>query len=275
MTFITKRCRHGTFTFNPNDTFVGRSLNLYGEWCESEITVLSAFAHEGAHVVDVGAYIGSHTVALAKLVGHGGMVYAIEPFPRAFGLLHINVAVNGLSDVVSLLHAAAGRAHKVGKLPRFPDSELETNFACIAVDGCGNDESITVIAINDLNLPACDLIKIDVEGLEPDVLAGATQTINRFRPVLFVENNNPDNGRPVNDAVLNLGYRAFWHIAPYFNPANFFQNPVDVWRGYRPEANLLCLPREMPNPYAGHPSELNDPDETWMMAAERLRRYYA
>lgn len=275
MTFATKRCRHGLFTFNPNDTFVGRSLDLYGEWCESEIRILTGFVSKGAHIVDVGAYIGTHTVALGKLVGSEGVVEAIEPYPEAFRLLRLNVTANGLNDVVSCHRAAAGRRGYTGNLPVFPASDATTNFACIPVNGKGMGDCVTIIAIDDLNLEACDLIKIDVEGLETDVLAGAARTINRYRPPLFVENNDPENGRPVNEAVFGLGYRAFWHIAPYFNPDNFFQNPVDVWQGYRPEANLLCLPREMPNPHVGHPSELTDPGESWLMAAERLRRHYA
>jgi hypothetical protein len=59
-----KRCRHGIFLFNRNDTFVDRSLNLYGEWCEAEIGLLTQVVRRSDFVLDVGANIGTHAVPL-------------------------------------------------------------------------------------------------------------------------------------------------------------------------------------------------------------------
>jgi len=61
-----KRCRHGTFLFNRNDLMVGRALDLYGEWCESEIHVLTPLLETGSVVVDVGANIGTHSLPFAR-----------------------------------------------------------------------------------------------------------------------------------------------------------------------------------------------------------------
>src|ERR1700759_4504087 len=91
-----KRCRHGGFMFNRNDAYIGRSLDLYGEWCDFEIQLLSRFINPGDTVVDVGANIGTHTVAFANLVGAGGVVPAFEPQRRLFQMLSGNVALNAL-----------------------------------------------------------------------------------------------------------------------------------------------------------------------------------
>ena len=59
-----KQVKHGVFAFNRNDRFIGRSLDLYGEWAESEITLLARFIRPDATVVDVGANIGPHMFRL-------------------------------------------------------------------------------------------------------------------------------------------------------------------------------------------------------------------
>jgi len=55
--FAIKKCRNGYFAYNTNDTFIGRSLDLYGEWTQTEIDVLLPLLTPGDIVVDVGAYI--------------------------------------------------------------------------------------------------------------------------------------------------------------------------------------------------------------------------
>lgn len=66
MSSVTRKCRHGTFLFNRNDTFVGRSLELYGEWCEAEIELLAQVVKPGDVVLDVGANIGTHAVPFCQ-----------------------------------------------------------------------------------------------------------------------------------------------------------------------------------------------------------------
>ena len=57
-----KRWRHGLLMYNVNDNFIGRSIDLYGEWCDSELSLLGQFLQPGDLAIDVGANIGTHTV---------------------------------------------------------------------------------------------------------------------------------------------------------------------------------------------------------------------
>lgn len=70
--------KHGTFLIPPKDIYIGRSLEVYGEWCEGEVALFAQLLKPGATVVEVGANIGSHTVPIARAVGPTGMVFAIE-----------------------------------------------------------------------------------------------------------------------------------------------------------------------------------------------------
>src|SRR5687768_6606900 len=74
-----KDCRYGRMLYNVNDLYVGRSLDLYGEFSEGEVEVFRQLVRPGDLVMDVGANVGAHTVWFAKAVGPGGVVLAFEP----------------------------------------------------------------------------------------------------------------------------------------------------------------------------------------------------
>jgi hypothetical protein len=121
------------------------------------------------------------------------------------------------------------------------DHGQENNYGGINLRAGGAGERVPVVTIDSLELPACALIKVDVEGMELDVLRGATQTIKRHRPRLFVENNGTDRSPPLISWLLEQGYRLFWHVTPLFNPRNFANASEDAFANLN-STNMLCLP---------------------------------
>jgi hypothetical protein len=115
------------------------------------------------------------------------------------------------------------------------------NFGGTSVGEQG--EPVAMEKIDDLGLAACRLIKADVEGMEVQVLEGARETIARARPLLYVENDRLDRSPQLIALVRSLGYRAWWHLPPLYNPANYARNPANVFRGIA-SANLFCAPEE-------------------------------
>jgi FkbM family methyltransferase len=260
-----KRAKHGLYAFNRNDLFIGRSLDLYGEWAESEIQVLSRFIAPGDTVVDIGANIGTHTLPFARAVGERGSVIAFEPQRWPYHLLCANVSLNGYSNV-RCLRQAAGSVNGRLCIPDLSPHEV-LNFGAVAAVAGGGTE-IEAITVDSLELSSCRLIKIDVEGMEPQVLAGAVQTIASHRPVLFVENNTIDKAASTLSALLGLGYRLWWHLALYYNPANFFGNEENVFARFQPEANLLCLPAGE-DPGVPELIECTGERDNWKLAMQR------
>lgn len=259
-----KLCRNGIMLFNVNDAFVGRSLDLYGEWAQSELDIFAQVVPAGGVAIDVGANIGTHTVFLAHVVGPQGTVHAFEPQRLVFQNLCANVALHALTNVTA--HPMAVGANPGSTRIPLLDPSAPQNFGCNATGSDG--EAVTVATIDQLELAQCHLIKIDVEGVEANVLRGAAETIARCRPVLFVENNTEgEASREVIQTMLDLGYTGYWHLAPYFNPANHFGNAEDVFADYRPEANMLCLPEAMEIEGA---TPVLGPEDTWRMAHERM-----
>jgi FkbM family methyltransferase len=243
------RCRHGLFFVLTSDVNVGRSLEFYGEFSEVEAALLVSLVRPGAVVLDIGANMGAFTIPLAHAVGPTGHVLAFEPQTIFHRIIRANAAVNNLAGVVSVRQAAIGESRGRIDVPIF-DYALDSNFGGwdISLRQFSGQpirplpsETVDLITVDGLALGACDLIKIDVEGMELDVIAGAKETIGRHRPVIYLEAREK---APALFASLDaLGYRAWWHHPPMFNPANFRGVAENLWPGL-PSLNVLCLPSE-------------------------------
>jgi len=240
--FAIKKCRNGYFAYNTNDTFIGRSLDLYGEWAQTEIDVLLPLLTPGDIVVDVGAYIGTHIIPFAKATLPNGGVYAIEPQRMSFAFLNTNIVLNNLMNVIAINKFAS---NKIGKIKTLTlDQNYPQNYGSYATKNLKKGETIETMTIDSLKLSRVKLIKIDVEGPEEKVLIGATNTINKYKPALYIEGTNPKNSKKIISKVFDLGYQAFWHIFGYYNPDNYFGEKKNVFAEFHPEANIICFPKD-------------------------------
>jgi hypothetical protein len=97
--------------------------------------------------------------------------------------------------------------------------------------------------------------------MELSVVNGASDTIARCRPMLYLENDRQENSASLLERVLSLGYRAWWHTPPLYNPDNFNRNPVNQF-GSIVSINIFCQPSESSRPVA-HLREILDPADTW------------
>ncbi len=240
------KTRHGMFLANPNDFYIGRALIDYGEFSEKEWELLTQLIPPGAHVVEIGANIGAHTVSIAKAVGPSGYVAAIEPQPVVFQNLCANLALNGLTTVQAI---NAGCASKESELsfPRI-DYDKPANFGAVALDALPEDPGSSFrVPIRPLDVlidpSALHLLKIDVEGGEADAVRGAEGLIAKHRPVLYVENDRVTKSRELIELIQALNYQAWWHTPHYFNPANFAGNAENIY-GRVISVNMLCIPVE-------------------------------
>lgn len=258
--YLLRQGRHGMFLVNPRDRYVGRSMAEYGEFSEWEVAALLRLLKAGDVVIEAGANMGAITVPIARHLGREGCVFAYEPQRLTFQQLCANLALNGLDNVVALWAALAAERGTVRVPVVDPDSSQNIGGLAL-LDAQGRDnpdgEAVAVETIDGLGLERCDMIKADVEGMERAVLAGARDTIERCRPILYVENDRPANGAALVDDVLALGYRGWWHTPPLFNERNWTKRPDDVWRREEGRTyvsiNMLCVPEESAHAVAGLP----------------------
>lgn len=102
------------------------------------------------------------------------------------------------------------------------------------------------MTIDQLQLTALRLLKVDVEGMEYEVLRGATDTVRRLQPVLYVENNRDPKSPAVVRLLDQWQYRCYWHFAACFDPANNFYNHTVQPATLPISVNMLCLPPGSP-----------------------------
>jgi FkbM family methyltransferase len=181
------------------------------------LRVIEKVVKPGQVCVDIGANVGAITLALARMVGPEGRVQAFEPGPPLFERLRKNLEMNPSVSGRVEIHQL-GLSDKPGKL-FWQESQLDSGNATIHwADPSRPGVHVAVTTIDSLadklGWDAVHFVKIDVEGMERQVLSGALKTIRRHRPVIFFETSLCDEeqkqaGREIQEMLTQLGYRLY------------------------------------------------------------------
>ena len=236
-----KRCREGALIYNINDWYIGRALDKYGEISRGEALFLSQVIRPGMTVVEVGANIGLLTVPFARFVAPGGKVIAFEPQRIVYQMLCGNIALNALDNVFAH-NTAVGRAPGSISVPPV-NYEQPGNFGGVELGRSATGEPVPLVTIDSLALERCDFMKIDVEGMELDVLVSAAETLRRFRPRLYIENDRVEKSPALIEHLFALDYRLYWHTPFLYRTDNFFGDQENIFPGIVSD-NVIALPRE-------------------------------
>lgn len=234
--FVLVASNHGTLIVNRNDFHmvdasrgygVGYQILNTGSFDPAEVGFVTALLSarragfgDGVMAVDCGANIGVHTVEWARHMHGWGRVIAFEAQERIYYALAGNVAINNCLNATAYW-AAVGSTSGQLRIPvpdylvpgSFGSLELrqreKTEFIGQPIDYSeAGMQTVEQKTIDSLYLERLDLIKIDVEGMELDVLEGAKATIRRCSPVMVIEIIKTDA-----DAVKTLlqesGYQTY------------------------------------------------------------------
>jgi FkbM family methyltransferase len=242
--FPVAETRFGKMYTLRGDFVIGRSLRLYGEFSGDEVDSILSLVRPGDHALDIGANIGFHSLALARAVGPEGHVTAIEPQRFCFQLLCANMIANQLTTV-HCLRAAAGAASGTCEVPCLdPSSPHNAGGTSVSLTGTGtqNMDKVPLITVDSLTLDRCNFIKIDTEGFEVEVVLGATATLARCLPVLYVEVHDQDKLRDLIAALGPFGYRLVLHHTQFYRAGNPMQEPLQMFNPGAGGRALIALP---------------------------------
>lgn len=177
--------------FLGND--VSRCLFIGGCFEPNELAFLAGALEPGMTVVDVGANDGLYTLFAAERVGPSGQVLAVEPSRREYGRLTDNLALNRLTNVRARRLGLADRNGEALLKVAGYEHEGQNTLGEFHHQGIllSHTEAVPVRRLDDLvreeGLVRVDAVKVDAEGAERAVLAGAEATLARWHPLLLLE----------------------------------------------------------------------------------------
>lgn len=186
----TVRMKDGSvMTWSLLDADEGRAVWL-GIWDDEIRDAILARLAPGAVVLDIGASVGAWTVPMARRLGAAGRVYAFEPVPANRARLERAVTANVLDNVSISAFALGDSARSVDMWLKSSQTGANTGTAAVVPTGTGH-LTVSMRALDDWaveqKLHRLDFIKLDVEGAEFFVLAGAEAVLARHRPLILAE----------------------------------------------------------------------------------------
>jgi FkbM family methyltransferase len=229
----------GYWAASPLSDHVGKAIFYCGELDRKITWVCSRLVRSGDCVLDIGANLGLVTLTLSTLVGASGQVHAFEPSPQMQTLLDKAIKRNGLTNV-TLHRIALGAQYGELRLSIPQGNAGAASFVPARQAPEGSDVLVPVRTLSsvmaDQDIGHVRLIKIDVEGFEPEVLTGAVEFLSQ-RPadvLIFELNDSTDNldRHPTIRTLSGLGYGFFGlpqrltrMRAFRFNPQDFGSAP--------------------------------------------------
>jgi FkbM family methyltransferase len=231
--------KNGYLIFNKNDIYIGRGLQKYGEWSEGEVDLFEQLCATGSVVVEVGANIGAHTLALSKIVGDDGRVMAFEPQRLSFQILCGNMAINSIKNVDCLNCGLSSKNDELYIDEISPNTEY--NFGSLSMNNKKAGVRTFVFELDHFfGLGKLDLLKIDVEGMEKEVINGAKSVIEKYKPFIYVENDRAENSKELIELIESLDYKLYWHFPYLINPEKIGDDESSIFYN-KISANMVCF----------------------------------
>lgn len=200
----TIRTRYGMFTIDcARDKKMAEALENGAYPNEDLLKIARACVNGKSTIVDIGAHIGTFAIPIAREVEK---VIAFEPSPETFSLLSLNAKENVVA--LQLVNKALGREKGSGTLLVRNASNAGANTLV-----AGGDIPVVTLAEEVMHT---DFIKMDVEGMELEVLRGGSELLDRARPAVLFEVNlsqlraHGASPRAIQDFFTQHGYMLYF-----------------------------------------------------------------
>ena len=223
--------RAGLLQYFPTDLPESDCLSWYGDFLQPQLDLIFTIIKPGSTVVEIAPGIGAHALQIANRLGPQGHLFLFEPRAVLHRVLQQNLAVNAARNVTVLRRRPGRRAVTA---PQGIKPALGEVSACVE----------STDALDDYLFEQLHLLKIGNGAEIAAVLDGATETVWRLRPVIFVAVTD-DQAVDSTVAIVNgLGYRCWRMETPLFSPDNFNRRTDDIFCG-KDAIALIAIPEEL------------------------------
>jgi FkbM family methyltransferase len=215
LAFILASTDHGTMILNRFDQVIAPGVTPFGagyqllnnaSYDPQEVVLMlqvlelrHKYHGDGLVAVDCGANLGVHTIEWAKHMTEWGVVIAFEAQERIYYALAGNIAINNCFNARAINAAVSNRSGAM-KIPQ-PNYLAHASFGSLELKKIERTEfigqeinysedklvDVPMVHLDSFNFPRLDLLKIDVEGMELEVIEGAARCISEKRPIMLVE----------------------------------------------------------------------------------------
>lgn len=219
--------RNGKFvqlSFPSREDHIAKQIVGADDFYEADLLdTLSDMLEPGDIVLDIGANVGNHTIFFSLI--RGCQVVSFEPNPEALLYLRANVQQNAVSSLVTIMPYAVGKA--VGKAQIV--SETPGNLGALALTPSDGEGAFEIVSLDRQSFPErVRLVKIDVEGMELDVLQGALGLIKHDRPYLVIEAATEKDFVAVDALMKTVSYTP---VAVFGSTPTYLYCPVENFSG--------------------------------------------
>ena len=181
-----------------------------------------------ATILDIGASFGYLSLVWANSIAQNGRVISFEPNPNVFKSFRKSISSNNLDSIIHLNNLAVGA--KDEKIELFLNS---TSSNTLNIKGKKRDGiTIDMVSVDSFtkknNIVNCDLVKIDVDGIELDILLGSQELLKKCKPIFIVETNGDEK------------------IIEFFNQNSYeiLDMQLNVFQpGNKLPLNIFCIPK--------------------------------
>lgn len=211
----------GIYKFNVNTTYpIESTIWLSGRYEVVTTKFFKKVLREGDVFLDIGANCGAITLVAASAIAQG-KIYAFEPGKEICSRLQANIDLNPqLQNIVKVIPLGLGL--KTEKLLYHEDQNYRGNGGLLGLDGIPVD----VVSLDDWisleKIDKIDAIKIDVEGMEYEVMLGGKLTLEKYHPIIHFETlpiffkNKPYKIKTIYEFLVSLGYQIISPVKPYY-----------------------------------------------------------
>ncbi|MBN6065719.1 FkbM family methyltransferase [Aggregatibacter actinomycetemcomitans] len=239
----------GVFNLLKGD-MISEFAKRYGEWSETEVLFLITHLTQEDNIVEVGSNIGMHAVPLARAIPQGKL-FCFEPQRIIYQQLCCNINLNSLVNVYAF-NSGVGDQNTLIET-QTTDYNTNWNYGSFSLDkgfstegqfkGTLETEMTPIIKLDSQlqisRLNSLKLLKIDAEGFELKVLAGAQDTIKRLQPIIFVE-AHLTSCNALLAHLRKIHYQCYWFVSKRYRTKNYFNNPTPI-EGC--DFNFICYPQ--------------------------------